>query len=197
RRSATSGEQSRHDGGAAPRLRVDVELVRHALNRAEPGPRRSGGGVAVAQRLRHARDAGSAIDRDQFHTPAAVFAEGAHEDAAAVGRVLDQIRGQFGRDNACAIRVGFVKPGRASTLARSSTHGGRLAPLDDGTDAMLGLRHYFHRVMTTFVPSPSTDEIENSFDSRFAPDSPSPKPPPVVNPSRIASAMSGMQVVIT
>ena len=39
---------------------------------------------------------------------------------------------------------------------------------------------------------PGSESIANSFDRRFAPPSPSPSPPPVVNPSFIACSMSEM-----
>src|SRR3954453_6664324 len=49
-----------------------------------------------------------------------------------------------------------------------------------------------HLAMVTRVPSPGLETISNSSETRLAPPSPSPRPPPVVKPFCIACSISGM-----
>jgi len=59
---------------------------------------------------------------------------------------------------------------------RGAPHLARSAHVVEGEDPTLD---HFHRVRLTRVPAPGCEDISNSFDNRFAPPSPSPRPPPV------------------
>ena len=58
--------------------------------------------------------------------------------------------------------------------------GGNVAGIRDEQCRDVGVQYGFHRTITTFVPFPGVLSMWNSSDSRLAPESPRPRPPPVV-----------------
>src|SRR5581483_9442351 len=107
--------------------------------------------------------------------------------------VLDDVRRHFGYCNSNRPAITFFHPDLFSQANRDPAR----LPSNTGVGDLQqhltsGLFAYFHRVTVTFVPTPDFESISKSLTSRFAPPSPSPKPDPVVKPSRSASEMSPM-----
>ena len=78
-------------------------------------------------------------------------------------------------DDRCPLHIVLRETG-TSVFDRGSD-GGDVAPIAHRDSDVRG---YFHRVITTRVPSPGVEQMENSFDRRLEPGSPSPRPPAVV-----------------
>jgi len=140
---------------------------------AQAVARRPGGGVAIGHAGADIVHAGAGVERE--HVDAGVLADHHHDAPAAP--VLEQVGGQLGhhqREPALqrgidARRVGqcCCPPPRFRDLARV-----RDPDIDRGG--------HFQRAMRMRVPLPGADSMANSLDSRLAPPSPRPSPPPVV-----------------
>ena len=88
----------------------------------------------------------------------------------AVSRALRQLRGAL--DDQLLVPSG--RAARLTDLPRVINGDG-----DPGLE-VLRHAHYFQRVITTRVPSPTRDALSNSFTRRLAPPSPRPRPFPEV-----------------
>ncbi len=185
-----SGPQARHHDGAASAQGIDVEVRRQALDGAQTGAGAAGRGIAVCHAALdvHAR---TVVQGCQFQPGGRARAQGAQDQRAAAG-MLDQVAGQFGRDDADA-------PGRCLVKRHVPGGKGRLAPgvadvvhFADRDSQGLAAQVHFHRAIMTRVPWPGADMISNSLLRRLAPLSPNPIPEPEVQPSVMAWSMSGM-----
>ena len=97
---------------------------------------------------------------------------GADEDFAA-RTVLEKVGRKFGRDQSqpAGYRCRQIPARPARSVAASPCLRDPLWSLT-ATDFIV----YFQRAMTTLVPSPGLESIENSLESRLAPPRPSPCP---------------------
>src|SRR6185369_3765428 len=111
---------------------------------------------------------------------------GVDDDDLPAARMLDEVGGQLGDDEADAARVRLIEVFGAGQRDRAA------ARLADGAGIADVQMHPGHRqrVIVTRVPSPGREWMSNSLTSRLAPPRPSPSPPPVVNPSRMACSTS-------
>src|SRR5262245_60349515 len=181
------GPEDRDNRGAAV-ARVRIERRREPPDRAEAGPGAAGRRVAVAQALREVRDAGSPVERDHADPAQRAVARDAEEELA-LARVLHEVRPDLAHDERDLARLVLVEPEPAAERARGPTRHPHLARVRHAEDELVG---HFHRVIATRVPSPGRDESSNSFERRFAPPRPSPRPPAVEKPSFMARSVSAM-----
>src|SRR5260370_1061744 len=110
----------------------------------------------------------------------------------APAAVLDQVGAELvDHEGELALLVGVEahRAGGGQDLAARLSH---LARLGDRERQRGARDDHFHLVMQTRVPWPGVDVMSNSFERRRAPPRPSPRPEPVVKPSRRACGTSGM-----
>jgi hypothetical protein len=183
-----AGAEAHRDHRPAASLRVDVEVVAQAPDRAQSVARRAGRRATVHQRVGHVGDARPAVDGNKLDC--SDWPRRAQDEQLALLSMLREVGRQLARHDRGTVRVFFAEAGELGRVPGRVLHRRDVAGLADVEAAMC--RAHFHRVMTTRVPAPGVDVMANSFDKRFAPDSPRPSPPVVVNPSRMASGMSAI-----
>src|SRR5215470_17215248 len=174
---APGKEAGRQDRSRA-RGRVHVESVRHARDRAHARAWSSRGGITVAHALLHILHAPPAIDGQQLNEGVLSRLRSIQDDFSA-SAVQIKVAPGFRDYNRKASGCFFIQPDLARQQGRLAAGFANLALVVYGyTHA---LRHgYFHRVIATRVPSPTLEEISNSFTSLLEPLKPRPSPDPVV-----------------
>ena len=121
--------QPRQDDRALAGLRIDVEIVGQAADRAETGAGRAGRRVSVGRTPRDVAIPGPRSMAINSISALAHARRGPHEHLAA-GRVLHQVRRELGGDEAGAMLVVLAEAG-GSPRPRGEPRGRQLARLDD------------------------------------------------------------------
>src|SRR3954454_21178220 len=103
--------------------------------------------------------------------------------------MLDQVVCEFGHDQRDSSGIHFVQS-CGKTQGPATCFAGMRLLRDVLKEVWFGCADHRHRVMVILVPLPGAESISNSLTSRFAPPRPSPRPPPLVYPSRIAKSIS-------
>jgi len=165
------------------RVWMDLQIVHQAIHRAQAIAETARGGIPIGDRKFHVGNAGTAVLRFDLDAFAFAGRERIQFDFPAAG-VLDQIGSQFSHGERDFFTFCWGKTdgsGKASGRSIRSFYIHRLRDLDGDrlrqSDYCKLLCH-FRSVI--FVPCPTTDWISNSFIRRLAPDSPIPRPSPVV-----------------
>src|SRR5471032_169158 len=129
------------------------------------------------------------VDCDHFY---ALIARGAQVQLA-MGGMLEDVAGKFGRHQGHAPGVGFIKTQQFGKLLGAAPGIADLADIFDQKHLGQGAGNIqVHRVIVTRVPSPGAVSSSNSSTRRLAPVRPRPRPLPEVQPSVRASLRSGM-----
>ena len=119
-----------------------------------------------------------AVEGKDFDAAAVAVLIGAEQNFAAAA-VLDQIGGKLGGDERDPAGVALAEAILLGDHGGLAPRLGDLARIVDGNCD----HQAFQRVIVIFVPTPTFDSIENSFDRRRAPPRPRPRPEPEVKPS--------------
>src|SRR5262245_4124035 len=167
---------------------MDVERARLPEDCAEARSRAPSRRETVAERLIEVGDTWPAVEGYDVEAPPPFVGGGLKQDLATVG-VLHEVGRHFRDDELHPSDFAWIESDLAREGARDAARFGDLAAM--GNRDELGA-HHFHLPIITRVPVPGVDSISNSFERRFAPPSPSPRPLPVVYPSFRASGISAI-----
>src|SRR5690606_827492 len=157
----------------------------------EPGALGAARGKSIRQAL-VGIEARAPIDADHFHGEAGACRNGTQMQRTMPG-MLEQIRRQLRRHERHAAGIGLIETQLAGHAVRNAPGVANLALLLDRQYQRLAAANIQdHLAMLMRVPAPGELSRSNSSTSRLAPVSPSPRPPPEVQPSVIASLISAI-----
>ena len=173
---------------------MDIELTGQAPDGTEPGAGGATRGVAIIQAAVNVSHPATAVDGEHFDYFPGGGLQRLQQQLAAPP-MPNQVGGQFGRDDCHPARQRRIEavgcretlgiPARFPNLAFLLDHVSSLLP------ATLQNHFQLQRTIVTFVPLVE-DSIAKSLTRRRAPESPSPRPLPEVQPSVRASSRFGM-----
>src|SRR5690606_3978610 len=180
-----------HEHDRAPGIGEDVEQLRLTHQGTEPGALGAARGKSVRQALVEI-EARAPIDADHFHGEGGACRNGAQMQRT-MPRMLEQIRRQLRRHERHAAGIGLIETQLLRPAVRNPP--GVTNPallLDQPYQRRAAANIQDHLAMLMRVPAPGELSRSNPSTSRLAPVSPSPRPPPEVQPSVIASLISAI-----
>src|ERR1700748_917138 len=190
-------------------LRINREIVRKTAHGTEACSGGVGGRISVFEGRIKIGNAGTIVQSNQFHgggrsgvTPASghlgqifptVRGEKRAYEYLALTCMLENVGCCFRYDERHSTGVDLIQAYAPSCVECATPGGGDAGRIRDSERRMVRgnkVQYAFHLAMVTVVPLPGFESSSNSSQRRFAPPNPRPNPPPVVNPSCRARAIS-------